>query len=218
LPTNIDQLIQKISTTINDYVTTEDFANGFYGNKLESIIYGLDKSILSIKIKLVLVDELSSNNGNYKGNIGSKIKSDNCKLFSLMSKSYNQNGINYRIVSIGDSGVLKRQEYVSDGDSYSWNMDSNVGTIDPTTGEFDLNVDTNDLTVVTIPDTLDIDNNAGILVPVVFPPILSIDDIVIVDDISIEEEVVNPVVVDNTTPIDTVVINDIIPILSNIIC
>jgi RNA binding exosome subunit len=218
LPTYIDKLIEKISTAINDYVATEDFANGFYGNRLESIIYNLDKSILSAKIKLVLVDELSSNNGNYKGNIGNKIKSDNCKLFSLMSKSYNQNGTNYRIVSVGDSGIVEKQKYTSDGDVYSWNMDSNVGTIDPKTGEFDLNVDTNDLTIVTIPDTLDIDNTGGILVPVVLPPVVSVDDIVIIDDISIEEEVVDPVVIDVVTPIDTVVISDIIPILSNIVC
>jgi hypothetical protein len=164
------------------------------------------------------VDELSSNNGNYKGNIGNKIKSDNCKLFSLMSKSYNQNGTNYRIVSVGDSGIVEKQKYTSDGDVYSWNMDSNVGTIDPKTGEFDLNVDTNDLTIVTIPDTLDIDNTGGILVPVVLPPVVSVDDIVIIDDISIEEEVVDPVVIDVVTPIDTVVISDIIPILSNIVC
>ena len=224
LPISIDQLNQKISTTINDYVATEDFANGFYGNKLESMIYGLDKSILSVKLKLVLVDEITANNGNFKGNLGSKIKSENCKLFSLMSKSYTNNRVSYRITSIGDSGVVQKQKFTTDGNTYSWQNDSVVGQITPSTGEYNYNLPdiAGDLTIVTIPDTLDIDNIEDVLVPVVYPPVISVNDIVINYDIATEEEVIIvPVAIDDNIIInvlDTVVINDIIPILSNIVC
>jgi hypothetical protein len=216
LPKNVDKLIQSITKIINDYVGTE-LKTEFYGHKLESLIYKADESIESVKIKLVTVEEQTSNTGNFSST-GNDIKNDNCNLYSLLSKSYIDNGEFYRISSLGDNSLIQTQKYNFDTNSGEWVNDAVVGQINPNTGDYTYNLTgVNQITVVSIPETLDLVGDS-VLVPIIFTPVISDKDISINYNITTEPELANPTKKPNTTAISSVSINDIIPIISNINC
>ena len=224
LSKNIDELRYKITKIISDYTNIEDFGSNFYGHKLESLIYAADKSILSVKIKLIIVDTPISNNDNFYGSIGNGVKNDNCKLYSFLSTPFLSNDVYYRLVVMGDSSVINRQKYIFDGNTYNWQNDSVVGHLNPLTGAYDYttNVSGSDISIISIPADIDIETTDTILVPKIYPPNISTEDTDINYDITAEEEYKEPTItkigVLTGIPIDNITIDSIIPVLSSIVC
>jgi hypothetical protein len=221
LPISIDELSNRITKIINDYIISNDFSKNFYGNKLESLIYAADKSIVSVQIKLVLINDILPNaNGNYTGSLNTKIKSDNCKLFSFATSSYLIDGSYYRLVSLGDSGVIDQQKYTNDTNTSNWQNDSVVGQFYSNTGGYNYTVNgiSDDLTSIIIPNGLDINTDNNIIQPIVNTPVISATEPVINYDILSEPELKDPTPPKNNITVDTVVLNDIIPVVSSIVC
>lgn len=221
LSKNIDELRSKVTKIINDYTNTESFDNSFYGNKLESLIYAADKSILSVKIKLVIIDTPTINNNNFSGIIGNGIKNDNCKLYSFLSTPFFKDNNYYRLTALGDNEAITKQKYTFDGITHKWENDSVVGQLTPRTGayQYTTDIESANISIISIPSGLDIEMTGTIIVPEIIPPSISTTDIITNNDPATEKEYKNPIITKNiTNPINTVTLNDIIPLLSSIIC
>ena len=216
LPISIDDLINAITNTISSYVTNHDMQ--FYGNKLESLIYQIDPAIVSVKIKVVLIDSVVPNtSGNYSGSMGGLIKNDNCKLFSFMTNPFNIGADYYRLVSVGSDSIITRQKYTNGMNGYEWENDGVAGQINATTGDYSYNVPgiTTEINNLVVSGTLDVESNK-VIQPEINPPVMGTD--VINNDLTTEPELKNPPIKIGGNVVDTVLLTDIIPIISTITC
>jgi hypothetical protein len=178
LPISIDALRNKINVLVNNFIKDE-FDIGFYGNKLQSQIYNLDDSIISVKLRLVMITNVPLNNNTkkYSMGFGAGINSKNCNTAQLASGAFKiVNNDNFvRLISTGGTNNISLQQYNNTSTGTMWsNFVDSVGNVNTQTGTLEFVVppiNNNSIPVISIPPDIDIIPNSDIvLVPNIEPP------------------------------------------------
>lgn len=227
LTTSIDVLRNKISILISEFISG-NISSEFYGNKLQSDIYNIDKSIIAVKLKIILkqIQTQSKSVKKYSGNFGTNVSNKNCSQIKLISSPFKISTAKQYVRLVSSADEIRLEQYTNTSTDKNWStLVSYIGNIS-SDGSYEYVVPSTDYSVgiISIPDDIDIiPTEDVVLIPEIVNPYITdipeeFKDIDETDLLSEPELDIDDSATDISADVSTITIEDIILENSNDSC